>query len=133
MRTWPVVAAMLVTLARSATWAAEEQPVSFQKDIVPVLVKRCTSCHLTGDEAGNLAFNPPTAFASIVNRPSGEVPKMKLVKPGSPEESYFLLKIQGKHFDKGGFGSRMPFGSMPLDQAMEDRIAQWIRSGAPNN
>ncbi|MCK9505399.1 MAG: hypothetical protein M0Q95_14620 [Porticoccaceae bacterium] len=75
---------------------------------------------------------PSAAYASIVNTPSQHSPLVR-VKPGDPESSYFLHKLQGTHLDVGGAGAQMPFGQPPLDADVVDMIRQWISEGAVNN
>lgn len=112
--------------------AASAADISFARDIAPVFKNNCATCHLTGQEAGNMALHPGAAYASLVNRPSHES-KLLRVKPGSPAQSYLLLKLDGKHLDAGGSGQRMPLGMPPLDNATIRRIGDWIAMGAPDN
>src|SRR5688572_13261286 len=111
---------------------AASSAVSFSRDLVPVLKASCASCHLTGDEAGNLALHPGAAYKSLVGVQSIEG-KWLRVKPGAPDESYLLMKIDGTHLDAGGSGGRMPFNMEPLDAATRQRFRDWIAAGAPEN
>ncbi|HLY54085.1 MAG TPA: hypothetical protein VKS60_00925 [Stellaceae bacterium] len=107
--------------------------MSFSRDIAPVLQARCAVCHLTGDEPpGGLALYAKAAYGRLVNVPSKES-KLLRVKPGAPDQSYFLRKIEGTHLDAGGIGVRMPMDAEPLDADMLKRIRQWIAAGAPDN
>jgi hypothetical protein len=106
--------------------------VSFKQSIVPVLKSKCASCHLTGQEGGTLALHPGAAYASLVNVKSSEA-ELPRVKPGAPEQSYFLMKLLGTHLEHGGQGARMPFGAPPLDAETISKVRQWIASGAPDN
>ena len=122
------IAAGLV--ACGVAWA--DGVASFARDIAPVLKSRCATCHLTGQEAGQLALHPGAAYASLVNAAAVES-KLLRVKPGAPEESYVLLKLEGRHLDAGGNGARMPLGAPPLDEATLTQIRTWIAAGAPEN
>jgi hypothetical protein len=51
------------------------------------------------------------------------------VKPGDPDDSYMVHKIEGL---SGITGGQMPLGETPLPQATIDAIRQWITNGAPN-
>jgi hypothetical protein len=51
------------------------------------------------------------------------------VKPGDPDNSYMVHKIEGL---AGIVGGRMPLGQTPLPQTTIDAIRQWIANGAPN-
>lgn len=125
------LSAGLVAHAGSA-FAADAAAVSFSRDIAPVLKANCATCHLTGQEAGNMALYPSAAYASLVDVPSVES-KLLRVKPGSPQQSYLMLKLDGNHLDAGGTGARMPLGQPPLDDATLDRIRAWIAEGAAKN
>lgn len=113
----------------AGTAAQAEDAVSFVRDIAPVLREQCASCHLTGQEAGRLALHPGAAYGSLVGVPSTES-KLMRVKPGAPDESYMLLKLEGRHLDAGGTGARMPLGAPPLDGPTLQRIRAWIGAGA---
>lgn len=119
-------------LATSTAQAAESTDVSFQKDLIPLLKRRCASCHITGDEPGNLSLIPKRAYASLVDAPSKES-SLKRVTPGSPDESYLLHKLQGTQLEVGGAGSQMPFMAPALSKDQIARIRTWIVNGAENN
>ena len=59
--------------------------------------------------------------------PSAEVPADERVKPGDPDGSYLILKVEGT---SGIVGARMPFGGPYLPQSTIDVIRQWITNGA---
>lgn len=115
-----------------AGFAGAAEAVSFARDIAPVLKERCATCHLTGEEAGGMALYPAAAYASLVGVPSQES-KLLRIKGGGPDESYLLLKVEGRHLDAGGSGQRMPFGEPPLDEGILRRLRDWIAAGAANN
>lgn len=132
----------LIVLALSAVFAtlypaplpAESVtvPVSFVDQVAPVLSRECASCHLTGQEAGELALYPKVAWRSLVSVPSVQSPLLRVV-PGEPEKSYFMLKLEGGHLDAGGMGVQMPIGQPPLDKVTLVLIRAWIAQGANNN
>jgi hypothetical protein len=135
-RSFPVptlAAALSVTVFPLATMAGDASPaISFKAEIAPLLRQRCATCHLTGKEAGAMALHPKAARASLVDRQSTESDYL-LVRPGAPEESYLIMKLEGTHLAHGGSGARMPFGSPPLKPADIDRIRRWIAEGAADN
>lgn len=106
--------------------------VSFSKDITPVLRANCATCHLTGQEAGNMKLHPGAAYASLVKVASVESP-LKRIEPGAPDKSYLMHKLDGTHLEVGGVGDQMPFGAEPLDEPTRSLIRRWIAAGAPNN
>jgi hypothetical protein len=119
-------------LFAQAAIAATDLPVSFAKDIVPTLKTQCAICHLSGEEAGNLALHPKGAYASLVGKTSTES-SFQIVHPGKPEESYLIMKLEGIHLDKGGSGEQMPFAAPPLAPELIAKIKLWIAQGAQNN
>jgi hypothetical protein len=107
-------------------------PVQFKRDIVPLLKTRCAVCHLTGEEPGNQALYPAAAYKSWVGVPSIESPLLR-VKPGAPDESYVVHKLEGTHLAAGGKGVRMPMDGDPLTIQEIQTIREWIGAGAPDN
>lgn len=133
MRSWRLYsAACALLLGCGAANAGAGSAISFARDIAPVLQNRCATCHLTGQEAGNMALHAGGAYASMVNIPSIES-KLLRVKPGFPEQSYLMLKLEGKHLDAGGSGQRMPLAQSPLDEATLGMLRDWITAGALKN
>ena len=119
----------LLALAGSAL-AGEE--VSFSAQIAPLLKARCAVCHLTGQEAGNMALHPGAAYESLVGVKSIESPWLR-VDPGAPQKSYLVAKLRGTQLEAGGSGTRMPFDQPPLDDATMRLITDWIAQGARRN
>lgn len=125
-----IIALPLALGALSAAHAAE--PVSFAKDIVPVLKTRCVMCHLTGQEPGNMKLAPKAAYATLVGVKATET-ALNRVEPGKPDESYLVRKLEGTHVAAGGTGERMPTGGAPLPPEQMAAIRAWIEQGAQNN
>lgn len=130
--TWarPAGIATFAALVSNALYAAP--PVQFKRDIVPLLKVRCAVCHLTGDEAYGMALHPAAAYKSLVNVPSGESPLVR-VKPGKPDESYLVQKIEGTQAEVHGKGLQMPIDSGPLSREEIAMIRAWITEGAKDN
>ena len=133
-RLYPAACALFLGCgaANAGAGAAAVGDISFARDIAPVLQNRCATCHLTGQEAGNMALHSDGTYASVVNVPSIES-KLLRVKPGFPKQSYLMLKLEGKHLDAGGSGQRMPLAQSPLDEATLGKLRDWITAGAVNN
>lgn len=102
----------------------------FTKEIAPILQSNCATCHLTGDEAGNMSLVPGKAIAQLVNVKAQEAPHLMRVVPGDPDASYFVMKLEGTHIQHGGTGARMPFGAPPLSAEKITKIRTWIAEGA---
>jgi hypothetical protein len=123
---------VLSVLALNAHADIDTKAVSFSETIAPVLKSRCAICHLTGQEAGNMALHPGAAYSSLVGIKSSETEFLR-VMPGAPEQSYLLMKLKGTHLDHGGTGGRMPLGGAPLSPELIELISAWIAAGAENN
>jgi len=82
-RDWALV--VLLALAMSASVLNAAVPVSpqFGRDILPLLVAKCSMCHMTGQEGGRLALNPSSAFDSLVGVPSIQSSMLR-VNPNQP-------------------------------------------------
>jgi hypothetical protein len=122
-----VAAAGFALLAAAPAWS--DPSVEFKRDIVPLLKVRCAVCHLTGDEAFGMALHPGAAYKSLVNVPSAESPLLR-VKPGKPDESYLVHKLEGTQSAVGGKGLQMPIDSGPLSRQEIEMIRAWIAAGA---
>lgn len=107
-------------------------PVEFKRDIVPLLKTRCAVCHLTGDEAYGMALYPGAAYKNLVDVQSHESPLMR-VKPGKPDESYIIHKLEGTQASVGGNGLQMPIEGGYLSKQEIDMIRSWIADGAKDN
>ena len=117
----------------SATGAADTaaaQPSYYEAEIAPMLQTNCATCHLTGQEAGNMSLIPAKAITSLVNVKSSEAPALIRVVPGDPDKSYLIMKLEGTQDQHGGVGARMPFGAPPLSPDKIAKIRKWISEGA---
>ena len=82
----------------------------------------CVRCHSGAGAPEGLALDAAHSYALLVGVPSNEDAGLLRVKPGVPDSSYLILKLQGS---PGIVGAQMP-------QATIDVIRQWITNGAPN-
>jgi methionine-rich copper-binding protein CopC len=55
------------------------------------------------------------------------VPSLQRVRPGDPDGSYLIQKLEGR----AAVGAQMPFGGPPLPASTIAFIRQWIANGAP--
>jgi len=91
----------------------------------------CGTCHTGGGSAlpSSMNLTSPAAFySSTVGVVSIEVPTLKRVNPGDPNNSYVVQKLEG-----GPGISRMPLNGPYLTQAQIDQVKAWIAAGALNN
>jgi hypothetical protein len=136
-RTLPVAIFALIQIGASGTPSPR---VSFRRDVAPVLTTSCStrSCHggmrapLLGsyDDARELR-------ASLLGVVAEERPAHTYVRPGHPEESYLMEKIEG-HLSNDACvdhdcGDQMPLDNPPLSPASREAIRAWIAQGAADN
>jgi len=89
----------------------------------------CSKCHIGGGAPEGLQLDAAHSYNLLVGTPSAEQPALLRVKPGDPDNSYMVRKIEGL---PGITGLQMPYMEMPLSQPTIDAIRQWITNGAPN-
>ncbi len=89
----------------------------------------CSKCHIGASAPEGLQLDAAHSYNLLVGVPSTEEPNLLRVKPGDPDGSYMVQKIEGA---PGIDGGQMPLGETPLPQATIDAIRQWITNGAPN-
>jgi uncharacterized membrane protein len=113
-------------LASVAGCAQKQEPVSYQKDVVPILTKHCASCHVPG-QPGYLASGfDMTGYESLMKGTKfGPV-----VLPGDPLTSTLVVLIEGR----ADPSLKMPHGgAQPLTEAEIKTIRSWVEQGARNN
>jgi hypothetical protein len=86
----------------------------------------CTACHAGAAAPLGFRLDAASAYAMLVNAPSVEVPALRRVAPGNPDQSYLIQKLEGH----AAVGAQMPLGQAPLPQATINVIRQWITNGA---
>jgi hypothetical protein len=91
----------------------------------------CSVCHAGGSAPEGLRLDAANSYNLLVGVPSAEVPSLLRVKPGDPDNSYIIQKLEGHQ----AVGAQMPFGcpnTQPcLSTATIAFIRQWITDGAP--
>lgn len=101
----------------------------FQQVQTQVLTPNCTGCHVGANAPVGLRLDAANSFAMLVNVASVQVPTLLRVKPGDPDNSYLVQKIDGR----ATVGGRMPLGRAALPQASIDLVRSWIAAGATAN
>ncbi len=103
-----------------------------------------TQCHDTVNSAGRLnMLSRDTAYAELLG-PSFFFPSWNIVEPGSPEDSYLLVKLRcfsekdelGESCEDGPIaidGELMPPDADPLCKQKIDAIVRWIEAGAADD
>lgn len=110
------------------------EPVSFARHVAPVLKGACTGCHsAAGGAPLGLRLTGYRARVATVGVTSAECSEMTLIRPGHPDSSYLVHKIQGTQAKVGGSGGRMPQGFPPLPNQTIRMIRRWVAQGALRN
>lgn len=98
-----------------------------------VIMPYC-SCHLAAPLDGlngGLDLRLETAYATIFNKPSFDLPAIKQIAPGDPDMSYLYMKVTGA---PGIMGLPMPQAQMvTLPENLQMLVAVWITAGAMND
>ena len=91
----------------------------------------CSVCHAGASAPMGLRLDAANSYNLLVGVPSTEVPSVLRVKPGDPDNSYLIQKLEGH----AAVGAQMPFGcptSQPcLPTSTIAFVRQWITNGAP--
>ncbi len=113
-----VVTSLLMTpSARGQEAKPAVGPVSFAKDVAPILVQRCVACH--GGIKPKGGFNL-TTFDAL----SKGVSNAPVVVAGKPDESSLVECLLPDA------QPRMPYKEEPLPKEQIDLIARWVSEGA---
>jgi len=120
--------ALIPLLLVAFVGTAHAESVSFEKDVVPILNNYCVMCHLPGGAQGGLSLYPD-AWSELVGIPSKQSPLVQ-VEPGSPDKSYFYIKLIDSGESAGGSGQLMPIQQAPLVPEQIEIIRLWIEQGA---
>jgi hypothetical protein len=114
------LASLLVWLGASVPVQAQKSgEVSFSRDIAPILVAKCQTCH--GAEKAKGKYRLHTFDWLVKPGSSGE----PVVTPGDPKKSEFYRLLVEKDPD-----SRMPQKDDPLPATQIALIERWIKNGA---
>ena len=86
----------------------------------------CTVCHAGAGAPEGLRLDSANSYSLLVGVPSTEIPSIQRVKPGDPDNSYIVQKLEGH----ASVGAQMPFGGPYLSADVIAVIRQWISDGA---
>ncbi len=109
----------MVALVLFAAVAAQAEPVSFYREVAPLLRANCVSCHKPGKAKGGLDL--ATHAALLKGGKEGDT-----VVAGKPEHSTLAQSITGDE-------PEMPKEGEPLTKAEVALIARWIAEGAKDD
>ena len=114
-----VMISLMAGRASRADEPAAAQPVSFTKEVAPLLVQKCQACHGPADPKGDYQLG---TFEHLLKPgASGSA----AVTAGNPDDSELLRLIASE--DKG---ERMPKDGDPLAPEQVATIKRWIAEGA---
>jgi putative transposon-encoded protein len=113
----------------TAATQAATPAVTLAADIQPIFTAKCalSGCHAGSRPQEGMNLSSGQALQNTVNVDSMEVPSLKRVKPGDPDNSFLYEKVSKSNPRSG---DRMPQIGGPLTQAQIDKIRQWIEQGA---
>lgn len=97
----------------------DEKPVSYAKDIVPILKASCAGCHNPQKKKGKLDM---TTHAGLM-KGGAEGPA---IVSGKPEKSHLVEMVSGKE-------PEMPEKGDPLKPEQVALISRWIKEGAKDD
>lgn len=109
----------LVLLLVPGVAFANDGPVSFSREISPILRRNCQGCHRPGKTKGELDL---TTFDTLLKGGKHGA----VVKAASPGESELLEKVRGEE-------PEMPPEGEPLTGDEIAKIERWIAQGAQND
>ncbi|HEX2523757.1 MAG TPA: DUF1549 domain-containing protein, partial [Terriglobia bacterium] len=109
---------LLATLFSSAVWA-QDRPVSFHQQILPILERRCHACHQSENAGGQLNL---TSYSHL--RKGGK--QGPAFVSGKPEDSLIVKMISGEP-------PRMPMTGGPLSKEEINLIRSWISQGVQDD
>ena len=95
------------------------KPVSFMRDVAPILVENCIACHNPRKSESKYVM---TTFAQLAK--GGQQGEGITLAPGKPEESYLVELI------RPGGQPRMPYKQDPLPAEKIATIERWVAEGA---
>jgi len=102
----------------------EASAPTYERDIKPILAKRCTVCH-SSSKQDDLEISGGLALDSIEGVLAG-TKRRKVVVPRSANESALLRRLTDPDLDR-----RMPLEDKPLSAAQQALFRRWIDAGAP--
>jgi len=110
---------VIFTLAATALAAA--QPISYNREVAPILAMNCHLCHGANPESSAGGLSTRT-WKDLMN--GGNLGPV--IVAGDPQGSPLYQFISGAR----GEAHRMPLGGVPLDAAEIETIRRWIAEGA---
>ncbi len=99
---------------------------TFQSIQDHVFTPICAQCHVGAAAPLGFRLDAAASYAMLINTPSVEVPGLRRISPGDPNNSYLIQKIEGH----ASVGAQMPLGGPALSADTIAAIRQWVTDGA---
>ena len=111
--------ALLACFLAAPALADDPPPVSFLKDVAPILMQNCIACHNPRKSESKYTM---TTFAQLAK--GGVMGKGVTLTPGDPDGSYLveLCRADGE--------PRMPYKQDPLPREKLATLERWVKEGA---
>ncbi|MBL6705103.1 MAG: hypothetical protein ISQ06_03260 [Planctomycetaceae bacterium] len=103
---------------------AQAEIVGFDRDVYPLLEKRCNGCHHAEEAGGGLDL---TRLSTMLRGGDDLGPA---IVPGKPDESPLIKVLHNNVADKGGGEYFMPKDGDPLTAHEIALLKNWISQGA---
>ena len=125
-----LASALVLGLGALAGCSGEQQakPVSFQKDVFPILKASCAECHTPPNGEGYQKTG--LSMATYEDLMKG-TKLCKVIIPGQSLNSSLNRLIEGRAGVDPSI--QMPHGKVKLPEAQLVMIRQWVDQGAKNN
>src|SRR6185503_10785246 len=114
-----IVLSLLIAFAAALRAAAAENPVSFYRDLTPILKRSCTGCHHPGKLKGELDLTTYSTFLKGGKHGPG-------FKAGEPTNSIVIEEISGDE-------PSMPKEGDALSKTEVAMFQRWIVEGAKDD
>ncbi len=113
-----VLLAAVLTVSSAPRDVSAAKPIDFERQIRPLLIKRCGECHGPAEQNSGLRLD--AKYAAFKGGDGGPI-----ITPGKSSESELVRRITSTDPDE-----RMPPEEPPLSKTEIELVRRWIDSGA---
>lgn len=123
-----LAAVVPVGLIAAAAVLAASDPLSYARDVEPIMVAACGDCHGPSRPKKGLVLTQ-NGRENLLNVPSQLEPNRLLVTAGDPAASYLWTKLEHRQQEGKGM-PRTIFSAKKLPAEQLELIERWIEEGA---